>query len=205
MEICDFSYHHGAYFHHEDGSELFCFQQSVFSGVFFVDGIYIVCYRIHCVENAGQSYIRGFSSICHIAVMMIVIYCQSENQRIAACVSLSNCLILQKLSCCIFCIFDAETWVWADPVYGKFSVTGADQDVFAHIDRAFFFSDAPYKEVIPWREVLFFVNAQVNLVVFYKIRYKSGRKSGVKQDSRCLWHEGSDQEFQAESATPVII
>ena len=28
---------------------------------------------------------------------------------IAACVSLSNCLILQKLSCCIFCIFDAET------------------------------------------------------------------------------------------------
>ena len=64
MEICDFSYHHGAYFHHEDGSELFCFQQSVFSGVFFVDGIYIVCCRIHCVENAGQSYIRGFSSIC---------------------------------------------------------------------------------------------------------------------------------------------
>ena len=109
MEICDFSYHHGAYFHHEDGSELFCFQQSVFSGVFFVDGIYIVCCRIHCVENAGQSYIRGFSSICHIAVMMIVIYCQSENQRIAACVSLSNCLILQKLSCCIFCIFGAET------------------------------------------------------------------------------------------------
>ena len=42
-----------------------CFQQSVFSGVFFVDGIYIVCCRIHCVENAeGQeSYIRGFSSI----------------------------------------------------------------------------------------------------------------------------------------------
>ena len=93
----------------EDGSELFCFQQSVFSGVFFVDGIYIVCCRIHCVENAGQSYIRGFSSICHIAVMMIVIYCQSENQCIAACVSLSKCFVLQKLSYCIFCIFDAET------------------------------------------------------------------------------------------------
>ena len=124
MEICDFSYHHGAYFHHEDGSELFCFQQSVFSGVFFVDGIYIVCCRIHCMENAGQSYIRGFPAICHIAVMMIVIYCQSENQRIAACVSLGNCLILQKLSCCIFCIFDAETWVWADPVYGSFPSQG---------------------------------------------------------------------------------
>ena len=144
--------------------------ECISSGVFFVDGIYIVCCRIHCVENAGQSYIRGFSSICHIAVMMIVIYCQSENQRIAACVSLSNCLILQKLSCCIFCIFDAETWVWADPVYGKFSVTGADQDVFAHIDRAFFFSDAPYKEVIPWSRSSVFRKCSGQFLLFLQIR-----------------------------------
>ena len=108
MEVGDFSYHHGSYFHHENGSELFCFQQSVFSGVFFVDGIYVICYRIYCVEHSGQSYVHRFPGICRIAIVMIVVHCQPENERITAGISLSKCLVFQELTYCILCVFDTE-------------------------------------------------------------------------------------------------
>ena len=57
---------------------------------------YVISSRIYRMKNTGDLYIRRFLSVCHIAVMVIIIDCQPEDHCITAKIPLCQLFILQQ-------------------------------------------------------------------------------------------------------------
>ena len=133
MMADDFSNQERTYFH-EDISEFQRAEDTVFPGVLLVNEEVVICDGIYSVQNTGNTEVFPLITVRDIAVAVVVIHCQTKDQRITALVVRGKRLVLQKRGNCVICVFQTKMAARCNWQRCQLTVTGTGQMPGIRID-----------------------------------------------------------------------
>ena len=145
--IDDSAHQQGAHLHHNQIAENVVLQDGIFPGVFLIDGVIIVGDGIDGVQHAGKAGVWSLAAADGVAIAMVIIHAQPENQHPAAPVCLCQLRIFQQGGQGVPGVLDGEAAALPDGVYGQAAVGGADEMPGIRVNRPEFRPDFPGKKL----------------------------------------------------------
>ena len=157
------------------------------------------------MKNTGDLYIRRFLSICHIAVMVIIIDCQPEDHCITAKIPLCQLFILQQAFQSIQSIFYIKSGITANTAHGNLSVTRTDQYAVIRCYRPLPLFKPAGKKVVIGSKLLSGAAGKINVIALHKSRNHPRRKPGIQKPAAQSGNKRLYYDLQAKTSAPVII
>ena len=98
--------------------------------------------------GTGCGKTTALEAICHIAVAVVIVHRQTENEQVSTVIFRGPLLIFQKRGKGVLCVLDGETPFGGDGKDGELAVAGADHVPGLKVNGAGLRPDFPGEELV---------------------------------------------------------